>query len=41
MQERPEGHTAYFTVELEPGRYAWVSEGPDVRQMVQEFAVPR
>lgn len=41
MQERPEGHTAYFTVELEPGRYVWISEGPDVRGMVQEFTVPR
>ncbi|NIT89785.1 MAG: hypothetical protein GWN82_04270, partial [Gemmatimonadetes bacterium] len=24
MQERPEGQTAYFTVELESGRYAWI-----------------
>ncbi len=39
MQERPEGQTAYFTVELESGRYAWISEAPDVRHMVQEFAV--
>lgn len=41
VQERPEGHTAYFTAELEPGRYAWISEGPDARRMVREFTVPR
>ena len=39
VQERPEGHTAYFTVELEPGRYAWISESADVRELVQEFTV--
>ncbi|HUE77378.1 MAG TPA: hypothetical protein VMM83_05505 [Longimicrobiales bacterium] len=39
-QERPEGNTLYFTVQLEPGRYAWTSEGPEARRMVQEFTVP-
>lgn len=38
-QEMPEGYTAYFTVNLEPGRYAWISESPDVRRMVREFTV--
>lgn len=37
--ERTAGHVAYFTVELEPGRYAWISEGPDFRGIVQEFTV--
>ena len=27
-QEMPAGRTSYFTVELEPGSYAWVSEPP-------------
>lgn len=31
----------WIWVELEPGRYAWVSEGPDVRRMVMPFDVPR
>lgn len=39
-QERPEGHTLYFTVQLDPGRYAWTSEGPEARRMVREFTVP-
>lgn len=29
----------YFTVDLEPGRYALVSEAPDVRRMAQEITV--
>lgn len=33
------GRTAYFTVDLEPGRYAWVSEGYGARGMVEEFTV--
>lgn len=41
IQERPEGHTAYFTVQLEPGRYAWISESADVHEMAQEFTVDR
>lgn len=33
------GRTAYFTVDLEPGPYAWVSEGYGARGMVEEFTV--
>lgn len=33
------GNTGYMTVELEPGRYAWVSEGYAERGMVEEFTV--
>lgn len=38
-EEMPAGHTAYFTVTLEPGRYAWVSEGYFAEGMVKEFRV--
>ncbi len=38
-QEMPVGHTAYFTVELEPGRYAWITETAAARGMVKEFTV--
>lgn len=37
--ERPEGRMIYFTIELEPGRYAWISEAPDFRGLFQEFTV--
>lgn len=33
------GSTGYMTVDLEPGRYAWVSEGYGARGMVSEFTV--
>ena len=33
------GGTAYVTVDLEPGRYAWVSEGYGARGMAVEFVV--
>ncbi len=33
------GRTGYMTVELEPGNYAWVSEGYGVRGMVKLFTV--
>lgn len=33
------GRTGYMTVDLEPGRYAWVSEGYASRGMVREFTV--
>jgi hypothetical protein len=33
------GKTAYMTVELVPGRYAWVSEAYGSRGMVREFTV--
>lgn len=39
-QEMPAGETAYFTVELEPGRYAWISEAPSPRSLYTEFSVP-
>lgn len=35
----PPGNTAYFTVEFEPGRYAWVSGPANNRTMVREFVV--
>ena len=37
--EMPHGHTAYLTVELEPGRYAWVSERPANAPMYRVFEV--
>lgn len=39
MQERPEGDVAYFTVNLAPGRYAWIAESPDVLGLAREFVV--
>lgn len=33
------GKTAYFTFTLEPGRYAWISEGYGAQGMVKEFTV--
>lgn len=40
-QEMPQGYTAYFTIDLEPGEYAWISESPDTREMVEAFTVTR
>lgn len=37
--EMPQGSTAYFTVELTPGRYAWVSERPANDPMYHAFEV--
>jgi hypothetical protein len=37
-QEMPVGHTAYFTVDLRPGRYAWVSEST-AEGMAKEFTI--
>ncbi len=39
--EMPAGSTAYFTVRLEPGRYAWVAEvpQPDEKGMLKLFEV--
>lgn len=39
--EMPAGSTAYFTVSLEPGRYAWVAEVPraDEKGMLEVFEV--
>lgn len=33
------GQASYFTVHLEPGRYAWISEGYAANGMVQEFTI--
>jgi hypothetical protein len=33
------GRTSYFSITLEPGRYAWISEGFASAGMVQEFVV--
>ncbi len=39
--EMPAGSTAYFTVNLEPGQYAWISEvtSPDTKGMLKTFTV--
>jgi hypothetical protein len=37
--ERPAGKMLYFTVELEPGRWAWISESPDAAPLHREFNV--
>ncbi len=40
-EEMPAGSTAYVTVDLTPGQYAWVSEvtSPEAKGMLVEFAV--
>jgi hypothetical protein len=38
-EDMPAGHTAYVTVDLTPGNYAWVSETYGSRGVVQEFMV--
>ncbi len=38
-QEMPVGSTTYFTVDLDPGRYAFISETARDRNMVKEFTV--
>lgn len=38
--EMPFGSTAYFAVELTPGRYAWISERPAAEPLYEEFNVP-
>jgi len=37
--EMPKGNTAYFTVDLEPGRYAWISERPASIPLFEEFTI--
>lgn len=37
--EMPVGHTSYFTVELTPGRYAWIAESSADKGMVREFTI--
>jgi hypothetical protein len=39
VQEGPPGTTAYFTVDLEPGRYALIAEPGATRGLVQEFVI--
>lgn len=41
--EMPAGETAYVTVRLRPGEYAWVAEVPDPggKGMLETFTVPR
>ena len=43
VQTMTAGSSGYFHVELEPGRYAWVSEIPDPHsnQMLEVFNVPK
>lgn len=37
--EMPRGNTVYFTVDLEPGRYAWISEQPLDKKTIEVFTV--
>ena len=37
-QEMPVGETAYFRADLEPGRYAWISE-TSAERLVREFSI--
>ncbi len=39
VQEMPAGDTAYFTVSLTPGRYAWIAEAPVEQGKSVEFTV--
>ncbi len=38
-QEMPVGYTAYFTVDLKPGNYAFISESPFANKMFVKFTV--
>jgi hypothetical protein len=38
-QEMPVGYTSYFSVNLDPGKYAWISETAVNRNMLKEFTV--
>lgn len=38
-QEMPVGHTAYFTVDVTPGNYAWIAESSAAKGMVKLFTV--
>ncbi len=42
-QEMPAGNTAYITVDLEPGNYAWVAEVPNPKEknMLKTFSIPQ
>ncbi|MFB6272463.1 MAG: hypothetical protein ABEL51_06170 [Salinibacter sp.] len=39
VHEMPAGQTAYFTVDVKPGRYAWIAEQPADQGMWQTFSV--
>lgn len=39
VQDMPAGSTAYFDVDLEPGRYAFLAEPGATRGLVQEFVI--
>ena len=39
VEQMPAGSTAYFTVDLEPGRYAWICHEHADRGMVEVFTV--
>lgn len=39
VQEMPVGSTAYFRVNLAPGRYTWIAESGAERGLVKEFTV--
>lgn len=38
-QEMPTGYTSYITVNLEPGRYAWISQLTASQGLVKEFTI--
>lgn len=38
--EMPMGNTAYFKIDLQPGRYAWISERSADNPLYEEFTVP-
>lgn len=42
VQEMPAGNTAYITIVLKPGRYAWISEVPESssKGMLKTFSIP-
>jgi hypothetical protein len=39
IHEMPAGFTAFFTVDLTPGHYAWIAESGAARGMVEEFTI--
>jgi hypothetical protein len=38
-QEMPVGYTSYFTLDLKPGNYAWISESSAAKGMIKNFTV--
>jgi len=39
VHEMPKGNTAYFTIDLQPGNYAWISEQPVTDAIYKEFTI--